>query len=62
MGGPVTREIVPLPQAAKRTALGESTIRRGMKSGSIEGQKIGRDWFLPPHEVERLAREFPLEG
>ena len=58
----MTKEIVPLTQAAKRTALGELAIRRGIKQGSIDAQKLGRDWYLPVPEVERLAREYPLEG
>ena len=58
----MTQEIMTLTQAAKRTALGEPAIRRGIKQGSIEAKKLGRDWFLPTHEVERLAREHPLEG
>ena len=58
----MTQELIPLTQAAKRTCKGEPAIRRGIKLGTIDAQKMGRDWFLPTHEVERLAREFPLEG
>ena len=58
----MTQEVIPLTLAAKRTALGEPAIRRGIKLGTIEAQKLGRDWHLPVHEVDRLAREFPLEA
>jgi hypothetical protein len=54
------QDVMPLALAAKRTALGEQAIRRGIKQGSIDGQKLGRDWYLPVSEVERLARDFPL--
>jgi hypothetical protein len=57
----MTQEVVPLTLAAKRTALGEPAIRRGIKLGTIEAQKLGRDWYLPVDEVARLSREYPLE-
>ena len=52
--------LVPLADAAKHTRLSESYIRRGLKSGGIKGFKVARDWVLPPEEVDRLAREYPL--
>jgi excisionase family DNA binding protein len=55
------QEVVPLTLAAKRTALGEPAIRRMIHAGTIEARKLGRDWYLPVHEVSRLAREYPLE-
>ena len=56
------QELMPLTQAAKRTSKGEPAIRRGIKLGTIDAQKMGRDWYLPMSEVERLSREFPVEG
>ena len=53
--------LIPLRDAAKRTALSESGIRRGLKDGSIKGFKVARDWVLEPNEVNRLATEYPLE-
>ena len=53
--------LIPLRDAAKRTKLSESGIRRGLKDGSIKGYKVARDWVLEPEEVNRLAIEFPLE-
>ena len=58
----VTEEMLTLTQASKRTVLGEPAIRRGIKQGSIEAKKLGRDWFLTLEEVQRLSREYPLEG
>ena len=52
--------LIPLRDAAKRTALSESGIRRGLKDGSIKGFKVARDWVLEPEEVNRLAAEYPL--
>lgn len=51
---------MPLKLAAKHTALAESTIRDGIRKGTIEAHKLGRDWYLPIAEVERLAKEYPL--
>jgi hypothetical protein len=58
----MTREVMPLALAAKRTLLGEQSIRRGIKAGTIEALKLGRDWYLPIEEVDRLAQEYPLEN
>ena len=52
--------LAPLSVAAKTTSLSEHTLRRRLKTGEIEGMRLGRDWFLPNYEVERLSREFPL--
>lgn len=54
-------EEVALTLAAKKTALGEHAIRRGILKGAIEARKLGRDWYLPVNEVERLAKAFPLQ-
>jgi excisionase family DNA binding protein len=56
------KTLTPLPLAAKRTALPESSIRRMIHAGAIDAQKLGRDWYIPVDEVERLSREYPLEG
>lgn len=56
----MVKNVIPLPLPAKRTALAEGTIRRGIIGGTIEAQKLGRDWYLPIEEVNRLAREYPL--
>ena len=58
----MTEVVIPLTLAAKRCALGEPAMRWGIKLGAIEARKLGRDWYLPLQEVERLAREYPLEG
>jgi hypothetical protein len=52
--------LIPLRDAAKRTTLSESGIRRGLKDGSIKGFKVARDWVLLPEEVDRLASDYPL--
>ena len=53
--------MIPIPAAAKRVDRSEAFIRRGVKDGSIQGEKLGRDWFVRAEEVERLAREYPLK-
>ena len=54
--------LIPLRDAAKRTTLSESGIRRGLNNGTIKGFKVARDWVLQPAEVERLAKEHPLRS
>ena len=60
MGMDVNR-LVPLGKAVKRTGLSEWTIRRELRLGRLEGIRVGRDWFLTIDEVNRLAKEYPLE-
>lgn len=45
----------------KRTQWGGHTIRRKLAAGRIKGTKVGRDWFIPEDEAERLEREYPLQ-
>ena len=54
-------DFVSVPLAAKRTSKSETTIRREVMSGAIQGVKMGRDWFIQLSEVERLAVEYPLQ-
>ena len=54
-------QLVPLGKAVKGTKLSEWTIRRQLRLGRREGVRVGRDWFLTVDEVDRLAKEFPLE-
>lgn len=54
-------ELIPLGQAAKRTSQSEWTLRRLMRRGKLEGAKVGRDWFLTVAEVDRLAKEYPVD-
>lgn len=58
----MTQDLISLTLAAKRINLGEPAIRKGLHQGKIRGQKMGRDWYIPADEVERLAREYPLEN
>ncbi len=54
-------QLVPLGQAAKRTARSEWTIRRLLKLGQLERAKVGRDWFLTVDEVVRQETDFPIK-
>ena len=54
-------QLVPLGQAAKRTARSERTIRRLLKLGQLERAKVGRDWFLTVDEVVRQETDFPIK-
>jgi excisionase family DNA binding protein len=54
--------LISVVEASKQLAIGEETLRRGLRSGRVKGQKLGRDWFLSLDEVDRLAAEYPLES
>ena len=55
-------QLIPLGQAAKRTARSEWTMRRLLRLGELEGIQVGRDWFLTVDEVDRLAKQYPIES
>ena len=55
-------DLFPIASAAKHTEMSEPCIRRGLKNGTIRGVKMGRDWFVIPSEVARLAAEYPLNS
>jgi excisionase family DNA binding protein len=54
--------LISVVEASKQLAIGEEALRRRLRSGRVKGQKLGRDWFLPLDEVDRLAAEYPLES
>lgn len=31
------------------------------EQGQLEAEKVGNAWLVPPHEVARITREYPLE-
>jgi excisionase family DNA binding protein len=44
-----------IPDAAARSGVGESTLRRLASSGELRGAvKVGRDWIIPISTVDRL--------
>jgi hypothetical protein len=51
-----------LKVAAKSIGLSEDILRYRLRSGQVKGHKLGRDWFVPMEEVERLEREYPVES
>ena len=48
---------VSLADAAKDLGVAQSTLRHQIKNRKLAASKIGRGWFVQPHEVERYARE-----
>ena len=40
-------------QVSKRVDLAEHTVRKGLRSGAIQGVKLGRDWFIADEELHR---------
>jgi hypothetical protein len=53
-------DLIPIPLAAKRILKSETTLRRGVQTGQIKGMRLGREWFIPRVEVDRLAAEYPV--
>ena len=49
-----------IPLAAKVLSLSEQQLSRKLRIGEIRGEKYGRDWIIPPEEIDRLRREYPM--
>jgi excisionase family DNA binding protein len=48
---------VSLADAAKDLGVAQSTLRHQIKNRKLAASKIGRGWFVQPHEVERYRSE-----
>ncbi len=47
--------ILSLTEAAARTGLSESWMRRLLMAGRLEGKKIGKTWLVLAEDVDALA-------
>jgi excisionase family DNA binding protein len=47
--------ILSLTEAAERTGLSESWMRRLLMAGRLEGKKIGKTWLVLAEDVDALA-------
>jgi excisionase family DNA binding protein len=46
-----------LKEAAEIIGTTPDNLRQSIARGTLKAQKMGRDWFVAPKEVERYARE-----
>lgn len=46
-----------LTDAAAILGVTAATLRQQIANGKLRARKVGRDWQVPPREVERYGRE-----
>jgi excisionase family DNA binding protein len=46
-----------LKEAAASLGVTPDNLRGAIKRGTLKAQKMGRDWFVTPKEVERYRAE-----
>ena len=49
--------LLSLPEAATLLGVKPSTLRAQIRFGRLRAEKLSRDWYLTPDEVERYRRE-----
>ncbi|OAI54028.1 hypothetical protein AYO44_03865 [Planctomycetaceae bacterium SCGC AG-212-F19] len=47
-------EYLSTQQAAEALGVNDSRIRQLVRAGLLKAEKVGRDWLIPPAEVQRL--------
>ncbi len=47
------RECITTPEASKRSGLSKAHITRLLKSGTVEGIQLGREWLVYADSLER---------
>jgi excisionase family DNA binding protein len=51
------KDLISVPQAARRAGVARNTMRLAAKRGTIKAVRIGRDWFVYASDIERWKRE-----
>jgi excisionase family DNA binding protein len=51
-----------LKEAAEIIGTTPDNLRQSIARGTLKAQKMGREWFVTPKEVERYARENRRSG
>lgn len=46
-----------LKEAAASLGVTPDNLRGAIKRGALRAQKLGRDWFVTPKEVERYRKQ-----
>lgn len=57
MGLDMLPEIVTVKQLAEFMQISELTVKRALKSGELEGFKIGRDWRIEKDKIIKWAKK-----
>lgn len=50
-------EIITPKQLAEFLQISEMTVKRALKSGELQGFKLGRDWRIEKEEVLKWAKK-----
>jgi excisionase family DNA binding protein len=51
------KDLIPVPEAARRAGVARNTMRLAAKTGKIKATRIGRDWLIYSHDIERWKKE-----
>lgn len=57
MGHDDVRDLISVPEAARRAGVARNTIHRAAKSGSLRAIKPGRNWLVFSSDIDRWKRE-----
>jgi excisionase family DNA binding protein len=48
------KEVYSVQEFAKKLDVKEATVRSWLRKGEIKGRRIGRKWFIPKIEMEKI--------
>lgn len=51
-------QFVNVHEASKRLEVHEETIRRLLRSGALQGEKLGVQWFIPKERLVAFANAY----
>lgn len=51
------RDLISVPEAARRAGVARNTIHRAAKSGKIKAVKPGRNWLVYASDIDRWKQE-----
>jgi len=52
------KDLIPVPEAARRAGVARNTMRLAAKSGAIKAVRLGRNWFVYGSDIERWKLEY----
>jgi excisionase family DNA binding protein len=52
-----TKDLIPVPEAARRAGVARNTMRLAAKNGTIKAVRLGRDWYVHASDIERWKRD-----
>ncbi|MCI0708627.1 MAG: helix-turn-helix domain-containing protein [Chloroflexi bacterium] len=51
------KDLISVPEAARRAGVARNTIHRAAKSGTIKAVKLGRNWLVYASDLNRWKEE-----